>query len=232
MQSSLYHWSFSLRFISVVGILSLINTLLFPWEATLEWMIEGGIVENLTILMYYLALASLWLFPPRALTRLGVAAVSLLLLAAAARELDLHKAMFGMSILKTNFYRNYATGTQIVAALLILVPVFAAMIYLVLGYGRHLVKSVKAREPAGVTVATTLIFLVLLKIFDGVIGIIGAHLGKPGEIWGYTTSAGLITMALEESLELALPLLIVIAVIQGRHETANFTPNVQKHSDY
>ena len=216
MQSSIYHWSFSIRFIIVVGILSVVNTLLFPWEATLEWMIEGGIVENATIFMYYLALASLWLFPPRALTRMAIAAISLLLIAAAARELDLHKAMFGMSILKTNFYRGYASGTQIAAALLILLPIFAAMIYLALSYGRRLMKSVKVRDPAAVTVATTFVFLVLLKIFDSFIGFIGGQLGKPGEIWGYTTPGGLITMALEESLELALPLLVVIAVIQAR----------------
>jgi hypothetical protein len=216
MRSSIYHWSFSLRFIIVVGFLSIVNTLLFPWEKTLEWMIEDGIVENATIFMYYLALASLWLFPPRTLTRIGVAAVSLLLVAAAARELDLHKAMFGMSILKTNFYRSYASGAQIAGALLILLPIFAAIIYLALVYGRRLMKSVKARDSAAVTVATTFVFLVLLKIFDSAIGIIGEQLGKPGEIWGYTTAGGLITMALEESLELALPLLIVIAVIQAR----------------
>jgi hypothetical protein len=216
MRSSIYHWGFSLRFIIVVGLLSIVNTLLFPLEKTLEWMIEDGIVENATIFMYYLALASLWLFPPQALTRIGVAAVSLLLVAAAARELDLHKAMFGMSILKTNFYRSYASGAQIAGALLILLPIFAAIIYLTMGYGRRLMKSVKARDSAAVTVATTFVFLVLLKIFDSAIGIIGEQLGKPGEIWGYTTAGGLVTMALEESLELALPLLVVIAVIQAR----------------
>lgn len=218
MQSSIHHWSFALRFIVVVGFLSVINTLLFPWEATLEWMIEGGIVENATIFMYYLALASLWLFPPRALTRMGIAAISLLLLAAAARELDLHKATFGMSILKTNFYRSYASGTQIAGALLILLPIFAAIIYLIVKYRRQLVKSAKARDPAAVTVVTTLIFLVLVKAFDSFIGFIGGYLSEPGEIWGYTTPAGLITMAIEESLELALPLLVVVAVIQARRQ--------------
>lgn len=216
MHAPIHHWSFSLRFIAVVACLSVINTLLFPWDATLEWMQEGGIVENTTIFMYYLALASLWLFPPRALSKTAIVAISLLLVAAAARELDLHKAMFGMSILKTNFYRSYASGTQIAGALLVLLPIFAAVIYLLLAYGRPLLRAVKNRHPAAITVASTFIFLVLLKVFDSAIGIIGEKLGKPGEVWGYTTPAGLITMALEESLELALPLLIVIAVLQAR----------------
>ncbi len=223
-RSSIYHWSFSLRFICVVGFLSIVNTLLFPWEATLEWMIEGGIVENITVLMYYLALAALWLFPPRALTGIGITAVSLLLLAAAARELDLHKVTFGMSILKTNFYRSYASGPQIAAALLMLLPIFAAIIYLIVGYRKRLMEAAKVRDPAAVTVVTMLVFLVLVKIFDSAIGFIGGYLGKPGEIWGYTTPGGLITMAMEESLELALPLLVVIAVIQARK------PQPQLHS--
>lgn len=216
MQPSIYRWSFALRFLAVVALLSVINTLLFPWEMTLEWMQEGGVIENLTILMYYLALASLWLFPPPALRRLDVGAVSLLLLAAAARELDLHKALFGISILKTSFYRDYASGSQIVLALAILLPVFAAAIYLALRWSKTVALAVKTRNPAGFTVGTVFIFLVLLKIFDSAIGMIGAQLERPGEVWGYTTPAGLITMALEESLELALPLLIVVALIQAR----------------
>lgn len=218
MQSPLHHRSFAFRFIAVAGFLSILNTLLFPWEFTLEWMREGGIVENVTILAYYLALASLWLFPPRALSRFAIGAVSLLLVAAAARELDLHKAAFGMSILKTNFYRHYASGPQIAAALLTLVPILGAMAYLALRYGRPLIRAARAGQPAATTVAGMLVFLVLLKIMDSAIGLIGERLSAPGEIWGYTTPAGLITMAMEESLELALPLLVVIAVIQARGE--------------
>lgn len=216
MHPSFHHWSFSIRFFAVAAFLTVINCFLFPWETTLAWMQEGGIVENATVFMYYLALTSVWLFPPRALNRLSVAAISLLLIAAAARELDLHKAMFGMSILKTNFYREYASGTQIAAALTMLLPVFAAVAYLVLRHGRQLVAAAKARHSAAVTVVSMFGFLVLLKIFDSVIGLVGTRLGKPGEIWGYTTPAGLITMALEESLEMALPLLIVVAVAQAR----------------
>lgn len=218
MQSTIHNRGFAFRFIAVVGFLSVLNTLLFPWESTLEWMREGGIVENVTILAYYLALASLWLFPPRALSRFAIAAISLLLVAAAARELDLHKAAFGMSILKTNFYRNYATGPQIAAALLTLLPIIGAGAYLAVRHGRALIRATRAGQPAAVTVAGMFVFLVLLKVMDSAIGMIGERLSAPGQIWGYTTPAGLITMALEESLELALPLLVVIAVIQARRE--------------
>lgn len=214
------HWSFSIRFIVAVAILTVINCFLFPWKVTLDLMIEGGIVENVTILAYYLTLASLWLFPPRAMSRLAILASSLLLLAAAARELDLHKEMFGMSMLKTNFYRDFASGTQIAIALLILLPVFLSIFYLAFAYGKRLITAVRSKNAAAVTVLSMFVFLVLLKIFDSAIGMIGAALSPPGEIWGYTTPMGLITMALEETLELILPLMIIIALIQDRRAQA------------
>lgn len=87
-----------------------------------------------------------------------------------------------------------------------LMPVLAAIIYLIVGYRKQLMEAVKVRN------------LVLLKIFDTTIGFIGGYLSKPGEIWSYTTPGGLITMAKEESLELALHLFVVIAVIQARKQ--------------
>lgn len=221
MNSPLHHWSFCLRFIAVVTVLTVFNCLIFPWEDTLAWMREGGVVENFTILMYYVALAALWLFPPVVLSRLTIGAGSLLLLAAAAREMDLHKAMFGMSILKTNFYREYASGPQIAAALMVLLPILVAGGYLFFSYAKPLLRAAKAREAAAFTLVTSFVFLVLIKAFDSVIGFIGTMLETPGQIWGYTTPAGLITMALEETLEMIWPLMFVIAILQAKRQQSS-----------
>jgi hypothetical protein len=216
MPSRLLHWSFALRLIVAVAALSVANCYLFPWQTTLEVMIEGGPVENAAIIAYYIALGTLWLFPPQVMNRVALAAGSMLLLACAARELDLHKSAFGMSILKSHFYRDYATGPQIAAALAILLPIFAAMGYLALRYGRRVIEGTRRGDPAAATVATMVILLFVLKAFDSIIGYVGAWLGEPGQIWGYTTKMGLITMALEETLEILPPLLAVIAIMQDR----------------
>jgi hypothetical protein len=211
MKSPIEHWSFALRLIAVVGALSLINYLLLPWEASINLMRENGLIEYITILVYYLALATLWLFAPPKLTRGTIITISVLLLACAARELDLHKALFGMSILKLNFYRHYATGNQIAVALLIMLPVFTSIGFLLIRHGRWLLDGVRCRQPAAITVMSTLALLVALKILD-------RSLGLAAKFGDYLAPLALkaLVLSIEEPFELLLPLLSMVAVIQAQ----------------
>ena len=136
MRSSIDHWGFALRCIAAVAALGLINSVLLPWQISLDLMSEGGPIENVTIVLYYIALLVLWTCTPPTLPRLSCAAISIVLLACAARELDLHTALFGMSILKANFYRKYASGFQIAMALLIIFPVLLSVGFLLMRHGR------------------------------------------------------------------------------------------------
>lgn len=210
MRSPIYHWDFSLRFIAIVAALALINALLLPWQTSIDLMQEGGLIENATIPCYYIALAVLWLYTPPQLPRLSRIAISILLFACAARELDLHKAMFGMSILKINFYRYFATGPQIGVALLVISLLLLTVTYLLFQHGRWLREGVRKRQPTAITVMSIVMMLILLKILDRSLGIVK-------ELGGYTAPLFLtaIEQSIEEVLEMVLPLLVVIAIVQA-----------------
>jgi hypothetical protein len=210
MKSPIYHWDFSLRFIATVAALTLINALLLPWQTSIDLMQEGGLIENATIVDYYIAVAVLWLYTPPQLPRLSRIAISILLLACAARELDLHKAMFGMSILKINFYRYFATGPQIGVALLVISLLLFAVAYLLFQHGRWLQEGIRTRQPTAITVMSMVMLLIFLKILD-------RSLGIAKELGGYAAPLFLmaIEQSLEEVLEMVLPLLVVIAIVQA-----------------
>lgn len=173
-------------------------------------MREGGPVEIVTVAIYYLALLVLWTCMPPALPRLSGIAISILLVACAAREMDLHTALFGMSILKTNFYRNFATGPQIVTAFLMIFPVFLSVGFLLVRHGRWLLNGVRRQNPAAITVMSIPVLLVLVKILDRSLGLVE-------ELGGYVAPLHFRAMqlSLEEPLEMALALLAIIAIAQA-----------------
>ncbi len=55
MRFPIDHWAFSLRLITAVAVLGLINAVLLPWETSLVLMNEGGPIEIATVVFYYLA---------------------------------------------------------------------------------------------------------------------------------------------------------------------------------
>ena len=208
MEALLAQWDFSPRFALTAVVLSLINFVLLPSSTVIALMQENGPIETATVIAYYLALAICWLFGRQSMRRTTMLAVSIVLLAGAARELDLHKAMFGVSILSTNFYAG-ADALQIAGALLVLAPVLVSLLYLVLRYGRRFVAELKCRQPVAVTIATILVILPFAKILDRSLSILA-------ESVGYIAPAALValTQSLEEPVELLLPLLVCIAVMQ------------------
>lgn len=203
-------WTFSLRFIGAVAALGLINSVLLPWETSLELMGESGLVENLTVAVYYFAVLVLWTCAPPALPRSSCIAISIVLLASAARELDLHIALYGMSILKANFYRKFATGSQVTVALLIIFPVVLSIGFLLMRHGRWLMNGARRRIPTAVTTLSIFVLLPLVKILDRSLGIVQ-------ELSGHAPPLPLRAMQLsvEEPLEMVLGLLVIIAIAQA-----------------
>ena len=100
-------------------------------------------------------------------------------------------------------------------------PVLAAGGHLFFRYAKRLLRAVKAWDAAAFTLVTSFAFLVLIKAFDSVIVYVGTMLETPGQIWGYTTPAGLITMALKETPEMSWPLMFVIAILQARRQQSS-----------
>lgn len=201
-------WTFSLRLIAAVAAVGAINVLLLPWETSDALVREGGLIEIATVLFYYLALMVIWLGTPD-LDRVSRVAISLLLLACVAREMDLHSALFGVSILKSNFYRHYATPAQIAGALAIIFPVLLSIGFLLKRHGRWLLDGVRRRRPVQVTIFSIMLTLVVAKLLDRLLAFAAPFGGE-----GARLVARAIQLPLEEPLESLLPLLVIVAVVQ------------------
>jgi hypothetical protein len=216
LSSPIDHWAFPLRLIAATALLGVINAVLLPWESSLALMNEGGPIEIATVVFYYLAVLVLWTCTPPSLSRLTCVAVSIVLLAGAAREMDLHIALFGMSILKANFYRKFATGPQVAIALLIIFPVLLSAGYLAIRYGRRLFAAARRRDPTAVTITSFFVLLVLVKVLV-------RSLGMVEEIGGYAAPLPLraLQLSMEEPLEMLMPLLVVIAIAQAWRANRN-----------
>jgi hypothetical protein len=162
--------------------------------------------------LYVAAALSVVLARVPGLPLLDKLAIGLVLLAFAAREADLHTALFQVSILKSSFYLRHGTPGEIVVALCILVPVALSFLLLLKRHGsRWLVAP--TRWPAPVfTVATFVGLMLLTKVFDR----LPAVLVELRWLEAMPVVARHVLLALEELLELALPLLATLAVFQGQ----------------
>lgn len=212
MRLRVENWAFSFTLAAAVAVIGLIGFTLLPLETSKDLTREGGLIDNTTVVLYFVALAVLWLRTPPGLNRLGRIAISIVLLACVARELDLHIALFGMSILKTNFYRRFATRSQIVVALLLIFPVLLSIGYLLIRHGRWLLSGMRRRWPAAMTTWSIFLLLVLVKILDG-LKRFASELGVDGA----TFPVQMIQTSMEEPLEMILPLLVIIAIVQQWH---------------
>lgn len=185
--------------------------LLVPHPVPLAFLEENGPVERFTVWVYLAAIASIPLLRWRGIPLADALAACVLLAAMAAREADLHSALFGISILKSNFYLHAPAG-QIAVALCVLAPIVLAGLWL---FARHLGQW--RRHPASwsapaITLAVLVGSMVVAKVFDRTPDTL-RQMGLREQV-----PAALIhvMLALEEILEFALPLFAVLAVWQCR----------------
>lgn len=156
-------------------------------------IVEGGPVERLTEWGYMALAAAMWLSPPPPGERRGWLALTVLLLAAAAREMDWHKHWTGTSVFKVSYYLHPGPLLPKLIALAILaLIVLAAWHWL--------------RQPLqawlGPVAQVFFAMLIISKVLDRAINLLA-------EDWGVHTSEGIhaLVSALEETLELSLPLI-------------------------
>ncbi len=198
------------------SVLAVVIGLVLPASVAAPLIEEGGPVENLTIVMYLVAVVVL-LLRRLPLTLPDKAAIAVLLLACAAREADLHKDLFGMSILKARFYTDFAAPWQIAVALAALLPAGAAVWWLLVSRrGAWFVRPARWSAPV-VTAVAFVVVLVLSKVLDRLPDTLtGWHI-----VTTLSEPARLFLQAWEELLELALPVLALCGIVQaGRSDPA------------
>ncbi|RZL08428.1 MAG: hypothetical protein EOP40_13145 [Rubrivivax sp.] len=172
---------------------------------------ERGPVERPTEWLYVVVALGMWaLRRPSDALKLWLA-LSVTLLAFGMREMDLHKAWTGTSVLKVSFYLGQAPLHHRLVALAVLSLVALAVGHLLRRYAGVAWRALRQGHPVAITVACFLGTLVASKVFDRLINILA-------EDYQLVVTPGIdsIVTALEEILELGLPVLAATALLQHR----------------
>jgi hypothetical protein len=195
-----------------------------PEVVSIDVLEEAGPIEVSTIYLYLAVAVFVALAAGPSLTPLDRGALAIVLLGLAAREADLHLAMYGVSILKSAFYFRHATGPQILGALAVLLPIVVSAAWLAKRHAwRWRLPPSRWQAPA-VTLATFMVVIVLTKVLDRLPDTLLA-LGTPSVPVRLRT----IFFAIEEILEMSLPLLVALAVVQDRAASPQPSPAPPRH---
>lgn len=209
LAAALRHRHFAAAALLVVAAIAVAIGLAIPHGISLRFVEEGGAVETATLWTYGAAILGIWLLHWPGAPVLNLAAAGVALAAMAAREADLHSALYGISILKSLFYLE-ASAPQILGALLMLAPVAWATSWLLMRYVRYCLRAPAHWPVAARTLALTVLVMVVAKVLDRVPATVGAWRGPLPDAVLH------VMLALEEVLELSLPLFALLAMAQCR----------------
>ncbi len=204
---------FSVWFAAAVSLFTLLLWCVMPSDTLVHLVEEGQLVENLTLVFYAVTIALLIVLPIPHFTRKTRWAIIIALLAMMAREADLHKYIDHISMLKLRFWTGSLPGLDKVYAFLSLAPIIVACLYLVIRFTGPLWQGIKAGKNYAVTVTTFICLIFLTNGIDRSLGIIKEMLGWHAPEWLVA-----LQTSQEEFLELALPCLALVAVLQYRRQ--------------
>jgi hypothetical protein len=176
---------------------------------------EGGRVERPTELLYFALAAAMWLWRRPDDDGLGWAALSVLFVAFGAREMDLHRAWTGGSMLKLSFYlRDGAPLLQKAVSAAVVLLVAGAALLLLRRHARRVVSGIARGEAVPITVAIFIATMVVSKVFDRSVNILAEDYGIATPL-----SINALVAAVEEISELSLPFVAAIGFFQHRRAT-------------
>jgi predicted MFS family arabinose efflux permease len=195
--------------LATLAALSLWLTL--PGDDVKRLTAEVGWIEQSTVWFYFLAAALFALRFGAPHGRGTRAALAVLMLALGARELDLHKAFTGISMLKGSFYLGSAPWSQKLAGLLVVATVVVATVALLRWHAVGLWRRFREGDAAATTVFIFFVTLIVSKMLDRSVNLLA-------EDYGVVTppSIDVLIRALEEILELSLPLIVLVGWWQSR----------------
>ncbi len=184
-------------------------------EAVMRLMSESGPIEEATAALYFLVAAYVCVAGvPQAEPSLALA-LCVALCGFGARELDLHKAFTDVSVLKLSFYLGNAPLAHKLTALAAVLPVLAALLHLLARHGHDVWRGLRRGHPVAITVAVFAVTMVVSKIIDRSRMVLLEDFGI-----AIGASATALFIALEETLELALPLLALLGLLRHRRSVA------------
>lgn len=204
----------------ITVLLAVAGTIMFLGESA-QWIVkEGAPIESATVWIYGIGILLLiWKRPIEWIAGNFLAAIVILFLL--LRECDFDKAFTTLGIFKKRFYLSAEVPVlEKAIVILILLLFFAVILTLLKKYGPWLSKNVLAghRSAWGIFTAFSLAFVSKI-IIDGLPRkLSGAGIETPEMIEKYH-------VALEEVLELGIPISIVLAVVYQAWPQAETTPS-------
>ncbi|EBC3833828.1 hypothetical protein FPE07_002102 [Salmonella enterica subsp. enterica serovar Braenderup] len=209
----IYHPYFSIYISMFTSIFAFFLWLWMPTRELLHISEEGQIIETLTLYAYVFAIVIFIIMrSPKAVIRWSVVIV---LLAMLAREADLHKIIADMSIFKLRFWTGELPLRDKAIAIVILSPIALAVIYL-LRYTSIVLQEMHKNVAHAITIISFVVLTILTKIIDRSVGV-------AREIFDWHSPDWLVALqtSQEELLELSIPLLAGIAIVQYRQYMRN-----------
>lgn len=189
----------------------LVTWLLLAPEQVEQWMGETGPVERVTAASYALCAVAVWVLRRRDDDWRTSLALSALMAAFCARELDAHKAFTGTSVLRLSWYGGPASPLAKAVAALVLLAVLLALGWLLLRHAPALRSRWRQRPPSVITLFVFVAVLALAKVLDRSVSILVFDLQV-----GVPLHWKALRTALEEWLELGLSMLLLLGLWQHR----------------
>jgi hypothetical protein len=190
-------------------LMSVAFSLFLPREAAWAFREEGGPLETATVALYLLAAAAVLAMALRGEWRGGYGG-SVVLLLLALREFDVHRRFTGLSVTGTKFWVSpdpplSAKGAALLATVLSL----GAVALFLRGRIGTFVRGVRRGDPPCLSILGGILIVPFCLILDQV----PRPLKKAG-LWSEDLFLSLSLF--EETFELAIPVLILLAIFQWR----------------
>jgi hypothetical protein len=178
-----------------------------PVEMLTHLMREGGPIENATAILYVIAAGAVFLVRSPAFGGLAKIASAFVLACCIAREVSVRRWLLDAPL---GAYCCTPAQTYIILGVLLVLLVVAG-VWLVAGYTRPLYRAFWQGSPVAVTLVTMFGAAALSQVFDRLPKIAVALFG-----YAVTLRGRALALSLEEVLEMMLPALVVLAVLQAR----------------
>jgi hypothetical protein len=198
--------------VAAILLVSAVAWCVTPPTTILWWTAESGPIEALTAVLYWMAAGLVLLgFADESRTRGSAVAMALLLAGFAARELDWHVEFTGSSLLRVSYYLGDAPIRHKLGALLAVLVLAWAAVFLLRRHGRQLLHDFRGARPVAITCATVLVTMAATKIVDRSLGVLRESFDVVS-----STAVQALQAAVEEPLELGLPVLVIVGLVQVR----------------
>lgn len=200
----------------LTSVCAFIGWAILPLDMIFPIVHENGPIETMTVIFYFVAIACIWLSKIRLYSTPFIRIVaSIAILAFAARELDLHKVIEGVNLLKVRFWIGDSPISYKIMTAAVLVPMIFSILYLLLKFYKPVLNAAMQLVPSAVTLVTFSILIVVTKMIDRSLDVVTQLLSWDSPRW-----VTALQNSFEESLEMLLPILLIVFIFQKIKEQA------------